>query len=133
MRHPFKLPQHLTKSFTTQPRDCGQTASPVLGDVGTAGGAGDTATGKPVPCSRSYGDVKSGPDVTAPGGGAQLGASNLSPPSLNYLTSSTIYPATMTTSSTTGRRHYNSKPGKPPYHRTPPPWTLLPQLFFFGP
>jgi len=75
MRHPFKLPQRLAKSFTTQPRDCGQTASPVLGNVGTAAGAGASAAGKPVPCSRSYGDVKSGPEVTAPGGGAQPGAS----------------------------------------------------------
>ncbi|RLN00912.1 uncharacterized protein C2845_PM06G05410 [Panicum miliaceum] len=75
MRQPFKLPQRLTKSFTTQPRDCGQAASPVLGNVGTAAGAGASTTGKPVPCSRSYGDVKSGPEVIVPGGGAQPGAS----------------------------------------------------------
>ncbi|RLN30095.1 uncharacterized protein C2845_PM05G25770 [Panicum miliaceum] len=73
MRQPFKLPQRLTKSFTTQLRDCGQVVSSELGNVGTAAGAG--ASAKPVPCSRSYGDVKSGPEVTVPGGGAEPGAS----------------------------------------------------------
>ncbi|CAN6326864.1 unnamed protein product [Urochloa humidicola] len=66
MRHPFKLPQRLAKSFTTtQPRVCGQAASPEFGNVEPAAG---------VPCSRSYGDVKSGPEVAVPGGGAQPGA-----------------------------------------------------------
>jgi len=60
VRQPFKLPQRLA----TQPRDCAH-ASPELGNVGTAAGA--VASRKPVPCSRSYGDVKSGPEVTVPG------------------------------------------------------------------
>jgi len=68
-RQPFKLPQRLAKPLTTtQPRDCAH-ASPELGNVGTA------ASCKPVPCSRSYGDVKSGPEVTVPGG-APPGASS---------------------------------------------------------
>nr|CAB3464134.1 unnamed protein product [Digitaria exilis] len=73
MRQPFKLPQRITtKPFTTQPRACGQAASsPVVGNVETAAGA----SAKPVACSRSYGDVKSGPEVTVPGG-AQPGASS---------------------------------------------------------
>nr|ACG47981.1 hypothetical protein [Zea mays] len=60
-RQPFKLPQRLVKPLATQPRDCSH-ASSELGNVGTAAGC------KPLPCSRSYGDVKSGPEVTVPGG-----------------------------------------------------------------
>ncbi|RCV16039.1 hypothetical protein SETIT_3G105500v2 [Setaria italica] len=91
MRQPFKLPQRLSKSFTTQPRDCGQAAPPVLGNVGTAAGAG--ASGKPVLCSRSYGDVKSGPEVTVPGG-AQPGASS-HPADLGKLRASGSLPASI--------------------------------------
>ncbi|CAN6331612.1 unnamed protein product [Urochloa humidicola] len=87
-RHPFKLPQRLAKSFTaTQPRDCGQAASPELGDVGPA-------AGKPVPCSRSYGDVKSGPEVAVPGGGAPPGASS-HPADLGELRASGSLPASI--------------------------------------
>jgi hypothetical protein len=91
MRQPFKLPQRLGKSFTTQPRDCGQAAPPVLWNVGTAAGAG--AGGKPVLCSRSYGDVKSGPEVTVPGG-AQPGASS-HPADLGKLRASGSLPASI--------------------------------------
>jgi len=63
-RQPFKLPQRLAKPLTTQPRDCAH-ASPELGHVGTAAAA--VPSRKPVPCSRSYGDVKSGPEVTVTG------------------------------------------------------------------
>ncbi|XP_066367943.1 FCS-Like Zinc finger 10-like [Miscanthus floridulus] len=69
-RQPFKLPQRLAKPLTTtQPRDCAH-ASLELGNVGTA-----AASCNPVPCSRSYGDVKSGPEVTVLGG-APPGASS---------------------------------------------------------
>lgn len=70
IRQPFKLPQRLIESFSTQPRDCAH-ASPELGNVGTGAGANS----KPVLYSRSYGDVKSGPEITLPGG-AQPGASS---------------------------------------------------------
>ncbi|XP_062230934.1 FCS-Like Zinc finger 10-like [Phragmites australis] len=70
MRPSFKLPQRLAKSSTSQPRDCVHAPSELV-NVETAAGAG----GKPVPCSRSYGDVKSGPEVIVPGG-AHLGASS---------------------------------------------------------
>ncbi|CAL4895423.1 unnamed protein product [Urochloa decumbens] len=89
MRHPFKLPQRLAKSFTTtQPRDCAaQAAAPELGNAGSA------AAGKPVPCSRSYGDVKSGPEVAVPGG-AQPGAGSR-PADLGELRSSGSLPASI--------------------------------------
>ncbi|XP_066363744.1 FCS-Like Zinc finger 10-like [Miscanthus floridulus] len=63
-RQPFKLPQRLAKPLTTLPRDCAH-ASPELGHVGTAAAA--VPSRKPVPCSMSYGDVKSGPEVTVTG------------------------------------------------------------------
>ena len=67
-QQPFKL---LPQCLATRPRDCAH-ASPVLGNVGTA-----VASYKPVPCSRSYGDVKSGPEgVTVPGAAAPPGASS---------------------------------------------------------
>ncbi|TVU17179.1 hypothetical protein EJB05_33196 [Eragrostis curvula] len=67
----FKLPQRLAKPATSQPRDCAHP-SPELGKgetTTTDAGAG----GMPVPCSRSYEELKSGPEAAAPGG-AQLGA-----------------------------------------------------------
>ncbi|XP_062179585.1 FCS-Like Zinc finger 10-like [Phragmites australis] len=70
MRQLFKLPIRLTKSYASQPRDCAH-APLELGNAETAAGAG----GKPVPCSRSYGDVKSGPKVIVPGG-VHLGVSS---------------------------------------------------------
>ncbi|CAL4902659.1 unnamed protein product [Urochloa decumbens] len=90
MRQPFKLPQRLAKSFTTtQPRGCAaQAAAPELGNVGPA-----AAGGKPVPCSRSYGDVKSGPEVAVPGG-AQPGAGS-HPTDLGELRASGSLPASI--------------------------------------
>ncbi|OEL20260.1 hypothetical protein BAE44_0018721 [Dichanthelium oligosanthes] len=89
MRQPFKLPQRLAKSFTTQPRDCAMAAFPELGNVGTAAGA----VGKPVPCSKSYGDVKSGPEITVPSG-AKPGASS-HPADLGKFPSSGSLPASI--------------------------------------
>ncbi|VAH15171.1 unnamed protein product [Triticum turgidum subsp. durum] len=69
---PTKL-QCLAKSYTSlpkdMPKDCGH-AQPELGEVEVAG-----AGGMSVPCTRFYGDVKSGPEVIV-SSGAQLGFSN---------------------------------------------------------
>ncbi|KAM0912743.1 hypothetical protein ACQ4PT_012570 [Festuca glaucescens] len=64
---PTKL-QCLAKSYTSLPKDCGY-GQPELGEVGVAAGAG----GMSVPCTRFYGDVKSGPEVI---GGSRLGFSS---------------------------------------------------------
>jgi hypothetical protein len=67
---PFKLPQRLAESRASEsePRDCAHPP-PLLRKV--------EATAA-VTCSRSYGDLKSGPEPIVPGA-AQLGASNRSP------------------------------------------------------
>jgi hypothetical protein len=67
---PFKLPQRLARSRASEsePRDCAHPP-PLLRKV--------EATAA-VPCSRSYGDLKSGPEPIVPGA-AQLGASSRSP------------------------------------------------------
>ncbi|KAJ1261988.1 hypothetical protein BS78_09G071800 [Paspalum vaginatum] len=88
MRLPFKLPQRLTESFATQPRDCAY-ASPELGNVAAGAGAGS----KPVLCSRSYGDVKSGPEVAVPGGVQPRASSH--PADLGKLTASGSLPASI--------------------------------------
>ncbi|KAE8819193.1 hypothetical protein D1007_02947 [Hordeum vulgare] len=62
---PTKL-QCLAKSYTSPPKDCGH-AQPELGEAEATAGAG----GMSVPCTRFYGDVKSGPEVIV-SGGAQL-------------------------------------------------------------
>ncbi|XP_040380171.1 FCS-Like Zinc finger 11-like [Oryza brachyantha] len=58
----------VARSFPSQPRACG----PVQPELGKAGDAVAGGGGMSVPCSRFYGDVKSGPEVTV-SGGAQLG------------------------------------------------------------
>ncbi|KAF0920114.1 hypothetical protein E2562_033360 [Oryza meyeriana var. granulata] len=55
----------------TKPRACG----PVQPELGKAGDAAAPTAGMSVPCSRFYGDVKSGPEVTV-SGGAQLGVNS---------------------------------------------------------
>ncbi|XP_051180830.1 FCS-Like Zinc finger 10 isoform X2 [Lolium perenne] len=61
---PTKL-QCLAKSYASLPKDCGYGQP----ELGVAAGAG----GMSVPCTRFYGDVKSGPEVT---GGSRLGFSS---------------------------------------------------------
>lgn len=69
---PTKL-QCLAKSYTSLPKDCGH-AQPGLGEV-EAAAATAGAGGMSVPCTRFYGDVKSGPEVIV-SDAAQLGFSN---------------------------------------------------------
>ncbi|KAL5231880.1 hypothetical protein ABZP36_030656 [Zizania latifolia] len=63
-------PHCLTKSYTSQSRTCGAGMQPELGKAGATAAA--SATVMSVPCSRFYGDVKSGPEVTV-SSGAQPG------------------------------------------------------------
>ncbi|CAM0957486.1 unnamed protein product [Alopecurus aequalis] len=65
--------QCLAKSYTSLPKDCGH-GQPGLGKAEVASAAVG-AGGMSVPCTRFYGDVKSGPDVIVPGG-ARLGFSS---------------------------------------------------------
>ncbi|KAL6897867.1 hypothetical protein ACP4OV_006826 [Aristida adscensionis] len=66
---PQLRPPRLARSYSAQPRACAH-APPLLGNADAAAAAGG---GKTLPCSRSYGDVKSGPEAAAPGG-AKLAA-----------------------------------------------------------
>jgi hypothetical protein len=69
---PTKL-QCFAKSYTSLPKVCGdgQTEHGEMEAVAAAGGGG----GMSVPCTRFYGDVKSGPEVIV-SGGARLGFSS---------------------------------------------------------
>lgn len=69
---PTKL-QCLAKSYTSLPKDCGH-AQPGLGEVEAAAATAGSG-GMSVPCTRFYGDVKSGPEVIV-SSGAQLGFGN---------------------------------------------------------
>ncbi|WVZ96784.1 hypothetical protein U9M48_042378 [Paspalum notatum var. saurae] len=90
MRLPFKLPQRVTESFaTTQPRDCAYASAGLGNNVG----AGADAGSKPVLCSRSYGDVKSGPEVAVPGCVQPRASSH--PADLGKLTASGSLPASI--------------------------------------
>ncbi|KAK3137354.1 hypothetical protein QOZ80_5BG0451220 [Eleusine coracana subsp. coracana] len=67
---PFKPLHHLAtakQSCASKPKDCARPP-PELGK------AGPTAAAVPVPCSKSYGDLKSGPEPTVPGGASSLSA-----------------------------------------------------------
>jgi hypothetical protein len=70
----FKLPQSLAKSCAAQPRDCARPPAEVGKVEATASAC---SGGVPVPCSKSYGDLKSGPEPILPDSG-QLGASSRS-------------------------------------------------------
>ncbi|KAL6607735.1 hypothetical protein ACP70R_040798 [Stipagrostis hirtigluma subsp. patula] len=72
MRPAFKRPQCVARPHTSQPIDCSHASPELLTAAVAVAGAG----GKSVPCGRSYGDLKSGPEVVAVPGGAQLGASS---------------------------------------------------------
>lgn len=76
LMRPSKL-QCLTKSYrnTSLPKDCG-LAQPEFGEIEAAAAAAAAgAGGMSVPCTRFYGDVKSGPEIVV-SGGAQLGFSS---------------------------------------------------------
>ncbi|KAK3140568.1 hypothetical protein QOZ80_5AG0402720 [Eleusine coracana subsp. coracana] len=72
---PFKPLHHLAtakQSCASHPKDCARPP-PELGKVGPT----STAAAMPVPCSKSYGDLKSGPEpIVAPGRAHRLGAAS---------------------------------------------------------